>query len=164
MITCTFEDGGKGKLRHTCVDAIATNGKNEILLIKRSEKYSKPNKYALPGGYLSRDENLKSGVLRELYEETGYKGEVISLFCINDNEDEKTRKDDRQNVVPVFLIQVTEGETKVNDEVNEVGWFSEEELPSEDDFAFDHRRILSAYFNHLRLPQKLPLFAEDFLI
>jgi 8-oxo-dGTP diphosphatase len=65
MITCIFEDGGKGSKRHVTVDGIIVKD-NKILLVKRGDNVTNPNKYALPGGFLDRDETLKEGVKREV--------------------------------------------------------------------------------------------------
>jgi ADP-ribose pyrophosphatase YjhB (NUDIX family) len=40
------------------------------------------NGSGLPGGFLDRDETLAEGILRELREETGWKGRVLSLLRI----------------------------------------------------------------------------------
>lgn len=55
MITCTFEDGGRGKLRHAVVNAIILK-ENKILLVKRSPKITEGGKWGLVGGFMDRDE------------------------------------------------------------------------------------------------------------
>jgi hypothetical protein len=65
MITCTFEDGGTGKLRHVTVTLFIFNKqKTKVLLAQRSGKYSEPFKWGPPGGYLSRDETTYDAALR----------------------------------------------------------------------------------------------------
>jgi ADP-ribose pyrophosphatase YjhB (NUDIX family) len=164
MITCTFEDGGAANLRHVAADAILINDKNQVLLTRRGLHISRPNKYALPGGYLSRDEEIMTAAVRELKEETGYDAKVQYLFCINDNFDETTRKDDRQTVPIVFVLKVIGGGKQLNDEVTEITWFDEENLPDEDEFAFDHRRVLIKFFQYLRSPFTLPIFGKEIFL
>ena len=41
-----------------------------------------PNTWGLPGGQIETGESLEEGVLRELYEETGYKSDSAH-FCTN---------------------------------------------------------------------------------
>jgi mutator protein MutT len=161
MFVCHDEKGRKVLLRHAVADALVVNDQNEILLIKRSPTSVRPNKYAIPGGHLDRDETVIEGVLRELKEETGYDGEVVSLFCINDNWSEEYRSDDRQNIAFIFAVKILSGKDMINSEVSEITWFKEESLPPEDEFAFDHRPIIKAYFRYLYDPFPLPLFAKD---
>lgn len=73
MINCQFENGNKASLRHVTVDSIVLNeNRDSILLVKRAPHLSNPNKYALPGGFLGRDENTETAAKREVLEETGY--------------------------------------------------------------------------------------------
>ena len=158
MIQCEFEDGGKANpgLRHVTVNAIALNDKNDVLLIKRSTKYSRGNKYSTPGGFLDRDGDTKQAVLKELKEETGYDGEVLMLFQINDNPNRP--KEDRQNVDFNYIVKIIGGEKRIdNDEVIEVDWFSKDNLPSDEEFAFDHRAIILRYFDYMQKQFPLPV-------
>ncbi|KAA3630177.1 MAG: NUDIX hydrolase [Bacteroidetes bacterium] len=47
-------------------DAVLRNSKDEVLILKRTG-----GKWMLPGGRLENDESPKSGLLREIKEETG---------------------------------------------------------------------------------------------
>lgn len=154
MITCQFEDGGKGKLRHVTVGAIVINDKNEILLVKRASPH-RFGKFTIPGGFLGRDENVEQATLRELKEETGYDGEIVFLFRIKDNP--KRPKEDRQNVDFLYIVNVTGGKPTLNREVSEIKWFSEADIPPEDEFAFDHRDSILKYFKYLKEPFQLPI-------
>ena len=155
MITCTFENGHTGSKRHVTVDCLILNDKQEILLTKRGAKLSRPGKYTVPGGFLDRDESVSEGALRELTEETGLKGKVISLFQITDNPNRP--KEDRQNVNFTYLVEITGGEERMSDEVVTIEWISEENLPAEEEFAFDHRHIIQKYFSYLREQFSLPI-------
>ncbi len=95
MINCTFENGIKASLRHVVVDAIIVN-KDKILLIKRAAHLINGGKWAIPGGFLDRDETCEQAVLRELKEETGLTAKEIKLFKIID--DPKRKNEERQNV------------------------------------------------------------------
>ncbi len=154
MIVCEFENGGKGNLRHVTVGAIAINNKQEVLLIKRASSH-RFGTYTIPGGFLDRDENTEKATLRELKEETGYNGEIVNLFRVNDNP--KRPKEDRQNVDFLYIVKITSGKPMLNKEVSEVGWFDETSLPSEEEFAFDHRDSILRYFDHLEQPISLPI-------
>lgn len=142
MINCTFENGNKASLRHVVVDAICLKN-NKILLVKRGPKYSNPGKYALPGGFLERDETTEEATLRELKEETGYTGKIIKLVKVLDDPNRKN--EDRQNVSFIYLINVGDKIGQSDDEIDSVHWFPLDQLPKADDFAFDHFEILKSY-------------------
>lgn len=157
MINCYFEDGNKAKigLRHVTVGAIAFNAKNQVLLVKRSANFSRGGKYSVPGGFLERDQNIKDAVIRELKEETGYAGEVVCLFHVNDNPNRP--HEDRQNVDFIFLVKLKEGKFKENEEVTSVAFFNENNLPGEEEFAFDHRSAILKFFKYQKDKFTLPL-------
>lgn len=159
MISCAFENGNKANLRHVTVGVITVNKNNQILLVKRAAHLTRGNKYTIPGGFLDRDENTKDSALRELLEETGYKGKVLYLFYFNDSPFRP--KEDRQNVDIIYVIEVLGGELTSNEEVASVEWFSQEHLPSEQDFAFDHRDIIQLFFQHLKNPLILPVCPKE---
>lgn len=155
MINCAFENGNKASLRHITVGSIVINDKNQILLVKRAPHLINGDKYTIPGGFLDRNENTKEGTLRELLEETGLKGEIQSLFRINDNPNR--RKEDRQNVDFIYIVRIIGGEIKKTEEGAGSYWFDENDLPPEEEFAFDHRDSIVRYFEYLRSPFTLPI-------
>lgn len=137
MISCVFEDGGKGKLRHVTINVIVFNKtKSKVLLVKRSPKYSEPNKWSPPGGFMSRDETLEEAAAREVKEETGHIVSNLNLIRINDNPNRP--KEDRQNVDFIFIAQTDEQNAYHDDEVSRVSWIDINDLPPEEEFAFDH--------------------------
>lgn len=144
MINCTFENGHKASLRHVVIDAIIIKDK-KILLVRRATHLTNGNKWALPGGFLDRDENLEHAIIREVKEETGLKGIVVKLFKIID--DPSRKNEDRQNVAFVYVVEAG-GKIKFDQkEVNEAKWFDLNNLPKEKDFAFDHFEIIKDFFN-----------------
>lgn len=139
MISCTFENGHKVSLRHVVVDAIVVN-KNKILLIKRASHLSNGGKWAIPGGFLDRDETCDQAIVREVEEETGLSAKSPKLLKVIDNPNRKN--EDRQNVTFVYQIE-TSGKINVDPkEVTEARWFDINNLPKEEDFAFDHFEII----------------------
>src|SRR5438094_59121 len=136
MLTCKFEDGGNAKLRHVAVDAIVLKD-NKILFVRRSEKLStEPGKWALVGGFMERDECLQQAVAREVFEETGYRVENITLLTINHHPNQPNN--DRQNICFVFFCEAKEKEGESDWEVSEQKWFEFEKLPDRSEVAFDH--------------------------
>lgn len=148
MISCFFENGNRAAkgLRHVTVGAIAVNGNQQVLLVKRTPDIHNGGRYAIPGGFLDRDEDTKQATLRELKEETGFDGEIVSLLKINDNP--KRPKEDRQNVDFIYVVKILGGEANGDKETGSIEWFNKDNLPVEEDFAFDHREALLEYFNN----------------
>ncbi len=142
MITCYFENSHKTSLRHVVIDMLVVKD-NQILLVKRGPKYSEPNKWALPGGFLDRNETIEQAVLRELQEETGYSGKIIKLFRIVDNP--QRRHEDRQNVSFFYLVKPLKKIGGSDDEIAGVKWFDLDNLPPQKDFAFDHLETIKLF-------------------
>lgn len=155
MITCTLESGRQTSLRHVVVHAIV-EGEGKLLLVKRSPDILEGGKYALPGGFLDRDETAVGGVLRELKEETGLKGEVISLFRINTNPNRP--HEDRQNVALDFLVRPIRQVVLMDKETTSVEWIPLDRLPSLDSLAFDHGESIKLYLKYQQSPFSLPIF------
>lgn len=155
MIKCTFENGSAGSLRHVTVGSIIVNDKNEILLIKRAPHLINGDKYAVPGGFVDRDETVEQAALRELVEETGYTGKIKFLFQIIDNPNRP--KEDRQNIDFKFIVELTGGDKKDNNEVASIDWVPLDNLPDEQDRAFDHIESVELYKEYLKSPFPLPV-------
>ena len=128
MISCKFEDGGEANLRHLVVDAIVVDH-GKILLIKRAKHLTNGGKFAIPGGFLDRDETAEQAVVREVKEETGYDSVVVKLFTIIDNPDRP--QEDRQNVAFVYVMKPLTQSGVADSEVSDVRWFDLDQLPSE---------------------------------
>ncbi|OGD83704.1 hypothetical protein A2165_00420 [Candidatus Curtissbacteria bacterium RBG_13_40_7] len=144
MIKCTFENGGKGLLRHVIVDALILNSKNEILLVKRAEgKVLEGGKWAIVGGFVERDETLEQTVHREVLEETGWEIDNIRLLRIIDNPNRPN--EDRQNIAFVYVCEAVKKIGEADDESTEQRWFSFKDLPPKDNFAFDHFEDIEFY-------------------
>ena len=121
-------------------------GKRHVLLIQRKnppfEGY-----WALPGGFMEKNETLSACAVREFFEETG--------ICI---EEERTKflmladapnRDPRGRVVSaVYIAQCRLGELtpQAGDDASDAQWFPMDALPP---LAFDHQKIISqaALFN-----------------
>lgn len=61
------------------VGAVLVDSENRILVIQ--ERYHTKKHYKLPGGALDPGEHISQAVVREVLEETGIKGEFVSLNC-----------------------------------------------------------------------------------
>ena len=142
MINCTFENSRKASLRHVVIDAIVIKDQ-KILLVKRALHLWHGNKWAIPGGFLDRDETCEQAIAREVKEETGLKATSVKLFKITDDPNRKN--EDRQNVAFVYIVEAS-GQIKFDPhEVTDAKWFNINNLPKENEFAFDHYEIIRGY-------------------
>lgn len=155
MIKCILENGVSVQLRHVTVDAIVVK-EGQILLIKRAgNSLEEPNKYALPGGYLDKDENPSEAVKRELKEETGYESGEARLFRLIANPNRKGS--DRQAVDLVFTVNSEEKTSEPDQEVTDIKWFDLADLPGEEEFAFDHYETIQLYIKYSKQKFSLPV-------
>lgn len=154
MIICRFEKGYEAELRHIVVHAIVEKD-NGILLVKRTGDLLESGKWGLPGGYLNRDERAHEGALRELYEETGWEGEILTLFRINTNP--LRPHEDRQNVSFDFLIRPTKKTGLPDAESSNVEFIPFEKLYKKEVLAFDHGETIELYMKYKSGALPIPL-------
>lgn len=146
MITCKFENGNEASLRHVTVDALVMKD-GKILLAKRTNKLLEGGKWGLLGGFVNRDETLKEAVAREVMEESGFKIEDINLLTVRDNPDRP--KEDRQNISFVYFCRALEKVGESDWEVDDLQWFDLDDIPSEEEIAFDHYQDIQLYKDFL---------------
>ena len=163
MITCTFEEGGNASLRHVVLTTIV-NRNNQILLGKRGTYNGKPiseyGKWGPPGGFLERDETIAQAAAREVLEESGWTIKNLKLFRINDNPNRPA--EDRQNVDFIYLAEGVKKIGNHDEEVQEQKWFDLVDLPSHEEFAFDHYENIKLYLEYLKKPFPLPCTSIKF--
>lgn len=155
MISCTFENGKQAQLRHVVVHALVEKDER-LLLVKRSLKISEGGRWSLPSGFMDRDETASQAVLRELREETGWEGEVESLFFIK--TDPNRPREDRQNVSFHFVVKPIRQIGNGDWESTEIAWVPISKLLPESAYAFDHGEAISHYLRYRITPFPLPLF------
>ncbi|MBM4016000.1 MAG: NUDIX hydrolase [Planctomycetes bacterium] len=116
------------------VDAIVVRD-GRILLIERLHP---PPGFALPGGFVDRDETVEQAVCRETIEETGLTvTRLRQLHCYSD-----PRRDPRQHTAGVIFEVETTGEPIAGDDAGAVRWFPLDALPP---LAFDHGAIVEDF-------------------
>jgi 8-oxo-dGTP diphosphatase len=154
MITCTFEDGGNASLRHAVIDGIVLKD-DKILLVKRAEQLLEGGKWSLVGGFVGRDENLSEAQRREIFEETGYRVDNITLLAINDRPDRP--HEDRQNISFIFFCEAGKKEGESDWEVTDKKWFPLDGLPKKEEIAFDHYDAIQLYLRYKRNEMTIPI-------
>lgn len=108
-----------------------------VLLIKRGNEPFK-DKWALPGGFVNRDEELIDGAKREMEEETNVKLESLNQVGVYS----KPSRDPRGRVVSVAYYAVVPRKAvkvKAGDDAVEAKWRNVVDLP---ELAFDHHDII----------------------
>ncbi|MCD4740067.1 NUDIX hydrolase [archaeon] len=135
MTDINCEVQGKGFL--LVADAL-TIIDNKIVLVKR--KYPPFKGYwAIPGGLVAMEETVEESALRELKEETGIDGEIISLVGVFSALDRDPRK---RSVCICYHCKAKNAPLKSTEEAEEVRLFPMDALP---ELAFDHKTIISTF-------------------
>jgi len=140
VITCTFEDGRRAALRHVVVHAVVEKD-GHLLLARRAAHLADGGKWGLPGGFLDHNETMTDGVLRELLEETGWTGRVVTLLRVNSRPDRP-----QQNVAFDFVVEPVEKLGEPDAESSDVRWIPMERVLSLD-LTFDHTETVHSYFH-----------------
>jgi ADP-ribose pyrophosphatase YjhB (NUDIX family) len=154
LITCKFEDGNPAALRHVTADVVGLRGER-VLMVKRAPQLLEGGKWALPGGYMERDELLADNARREFFEETGYECTNLRLLDIDSRPERPANE--RQNVTAVFWVDVGNQVGEPDHESSELGWFSFAEIAQMDNIAFGHDQYVAAVGRFLDEPFALPL-------
>jgi len=106
-----------------CVSIIGIK-EDKIALIKRGIEPSKGT-WAPPSGFMEYGEKPEETALRELYEETSLKGEIIELLGVH-SQDTKIYG---SLVVIIFLVKITEGKIRAGDDAQDAKFFDIKEIP-----------------------------------
>ena len=108
----------------------------ELLLIKRANEPFK-GQWALPGGFVDKDEPLGDAAARELQEETGLSGILLTQMHTFGNPG----RDPRGHTVSVVYVGYLPlgAKAMAGDDAAEAQWFRVNDLP---DLAFDHIKIV----------------------
>ncbi len=80
----------------------------------------KPNGFWIPGGHADTDESSLDAAVRELKEETNLDVSELKLFYSKISEDK---------IVDVYVCKKYSGNAQADDDLEEVHWFSVNELP-----------------------------------
>nr|WP_321408946.1 NUDIX hydrolase [uncultured Carboxylicivirga sp.] len=117
----------------------------KILLIQRGNDPFK-GKWALPGGFVDMDEELKLAALRELQEETGIENVEVKQFRTYG----AVNRDPRHRTISIVYTGFVEDELECTgqDDAADAQWFTLENLP---ELAFDHKLIITEAREYLNI-------------
>lgn len=120
---------------------------NKILLIKRN---TRPfvGYWALPGGRMDPGETIEQTVVREVKEETGLEGKIVSV--VGEYVEKGVKDDIDYEYYPTcFVVEPVGGELKKQDsEVQQMQLFDLNALPSS--LAFVHDEMIKDYVARLK--------------
>jgi len=113
--------------------------KGRLLLVKRAhEPYV--GKWTFPAGFMEWGESPEETTIRELKEETNYDVELDGLFHVYAGHDDPRTK----AILVLYFAHPNGGKLVAGDDASEAKWFTLEEVPPDDEIAFEsHRRALS---------------------
>ena len=94
-----------------------------VLIRRKNEPFA--GKWAIPSGFIEYDETPEAAALRELKEETGLNGEIISLLDIAQKESTVYGS----VLVITYIVRVLNGEMKAQDDALEIAAFPLDNLP-----------------------------------
>ena len=121
-------------MRPTTVDAVIIDERKILLVKRRFEPYK--GLWALPGGFVEKNETVEQAVEREAFEETGIRIKIAKIIGVYSTP----KRDPRGTISVGFIAKPLSKELKGDVEVEEVKWFTLDELPP---LAFDHADIIS---------------------
>lgn len=127
------------------VNAVVFNDRKEVLLAKRTDN----GLWCLPGGHVDLGETLGTACLRELFEETGLRGEVVRLIGIYSDPQNSlhiAQGPEWHTIRVSFLCKIIGGTMTPSEETSEIKYFAVTQLPA---LITDHvQRIRDAYAGH----------------
>ncbi|MFC0876525.1 NUDIX domain-containing protein [Saccharicrinis sp. FJH2] len=125
---------------------ISKSEPESILLIQRKNEPYK-SRWALPGGFVEMDEDLKDAAKRELQEETGIILKELNQFKAYGT----VNRDPRGRTISIIFYMILDEklDAVAADDAGDADWYTMNTLP---DLAFDHKTIIDDFLmfrNHL---------------
>ncbi len=110
------------------------------------------NRWTLPGGWADVNQTPAESVVREVFEESGYRVRATKLAAVWDRA-RQAHPPTAFSVARMFFICALEGgEPATSLETSEVGWFSETEIPADLSIRRTQPRHIQRMFAHWRDP------------
>jgi ADP-ribose pyrophosphatase YjhB (NUDIX family) len=110
------------------------------------------NRWTLPGGWADVNQTPAQSVVREVFEESGYRVRPVKLAAVWDRA-RQAQPAMAFSVVRMFFVCALEGgEPATSLETSEIGWFAEDDVPADLSLRRTLPRHISRMFAHWREP------------
>ena len=114
-----------------------TKNKRIVLIYRKNPPFG----WALPGGFVDYGESLEDAAVREAFEETSLRVNLIRQFHTYSDPS----RDSRQHTITTVYIAKASGKPKGMDDAQKAESFLPQDLPS--NIVFDHALIIDDYIN-----------------
>ena len=122
---------------------------SEILLVR---EIADNGRWTLPGGWADVNETPSESVIREVFEESGFKTQVVKLLAVYDREKQQHPPAFPYHIYKLFFhCEIIGGEAKASHETSEIAWFGEEEIPELSESRVKKEQI-SRFFAYYQQP------------
>jgi ADP-ribose pyrophosphatase YjhB (NUDIX family) len=127
------------------VGAVVINEKDELLMVK-DRICSGHSSFKFPGGMMEHADRLLDGVIREVYEETGIKGEFIKMVTILNSHPYRFNK---SNIYILFQLKALSSEINIIDthEIAEAIWMPMDEFYADSEMSQFQKTLLDTTLN-----------------
>jgi ADP-ribose pyrophosphatase YjhB (NUDIX family) len=123
---------------------------DKILLVR---EIADAGRWTLPGGWADVNDTPTQAVIREVQEESGFATEVVKLLALYDRERQKHTPSFPYSVYKLFFhCQIIGGKPRINNEVSEIAFFAETEIPLDLSESRVKRSQLLRFFEHYKQP------------
>jgi ADP-ribose pyrophosphatase YjhB (NUDIX family) len=125
---------------------------SKILLVRET---ADNGRWTLPGGWADVNETPADSVIREVFEESGFKTKVIKLLAVYDREKQQHQPPYPYHVYKLFFhCEIIGGAATVSNETSEVDFFDQQEIPELSHSRVTRKQIAKffKYYYHPDLP------------
>jgi ADP-ribose pyrophosphatase YjhB (NUDIX family) len=138
------------------VRAAVFDASGRILMVRET---ADDNRWSLPGGWADVNQTPAQSVVREVFEESGYRVRAVKLAAVWDRS-RHTHPPTAFSVVRLFFVCTLEGGSpRTSVETSEVGWFAEADVPVAD---LSVRRTLPRHIERMFAHWREPALATEF--
>jgi ADP-ribose pyrophosphatase YjhB (NUDIX family) len=116
------------------------------------------NRWTLPGGWADVNQTPAQSVVREVFEESGYRVRAVKLAAVWDRA-RQAQPPTAFSVIRMFFVCALEGgEAATSLETSEIGWFAESDIPAD----LSLRRTLPGHISRMFAHWRDPGLATEF--
>lgn len=136
--------GKNGRIRLGCSAVIFDESREKVLLTKRADN----GLWCLPSGGVESGESVEETIIREVWEETRLRVQVLRLIGVYSDPNSLIVYDEKTSVQIValsFEAEITAGKPGLSDETSDWGYFTLAEIDELDMLLNHHTRIQDAF-------------------